>query len=354
MIRRPIHMSSIFASLIFTVGCGSTQLSPNSNSDLISSFSGPGAERSIVRITDDIYRAFDNTHSSLFVVTDEGIVFIDPLNLPAAEWFAQEIETNFDQPVTHILYSHGHHDHASGAAAFGDVEIISHVKTLSMINPSVDQALARGYQNYDNNGNGVIQRTEADAELLEVFDQIDSNGNNVLTGQETEGYFHRNIVPPTQTYDSEINRMRIGGKLFEMHFVGGNHAADMSYIFLPEESIVFYVDVISLRALPFGPLAWYSKEDSENTYAEALSIGADIAIPSHGPIGTQEDVRDLESYMSDLRERVMRLMDEGLSLEEIQSTIDMREYADFDYFEDRLPQNVMGMHRTLIAERAAQ
>lgn len=336
----------ICATLVLLTACA--QVTSVSQEDQVA----PAAKRSIVQVTDDIYRFFDNNHSSLFVLTDEGIVLIDPLNLPAAQWVAGEIESRFAKPVTHVLYSHGHQDHASGAIAFGEVEIIAHKNSVKVINPPADQRLLHGYDGYDENGNGVIERAEANGDLVERFVQIDLDSNDVLTGQETETYLNRNIMLPTQTYDSRFKRMRIGGKTIEMHFVGGSHAADMSYIFFPEESLVFYVDIISLGDLPFGPLPWYSKADSENTYRVALSIPADIAVPSHGAIGTQDDVRGLQQYMTDLRERVIEKIDAGKSLEEIQGSLDMQEYTDWNYFEERLPINIQGMHRVLMQERA--
>lgn len=316
----------------------------------IATFSGLGVERAIFPVIGDIYRFFDNNHSSLFLVADEGVLFIDPLNVEAAKWVNSEINRLFGKKITHVLYSHGHQDHASGAAEFGNVEIISHIKTFEVINPPKDQALIHGYDAHDKNGDGVIQRSEADEDLATRFSTIDTNSDGLLTGQETESYINRNVIAPTKTFDEAVHTVEFGGKSIEMHFVGGNHAVDMSYIFFPEESLIFYVDVISLRAIPFGPLAWYSKEDSENTYAVALAIDADIAVPSHGPIGTQDDVRDLQKYMTDLRMRVAAKIDEGLSLEEIQMTLDMQDYAHFDYFTQRLPQNILGMHRVLMEE----
>ena len=343
-----IHLSTDEESSAEEVGPQTPYLDP----EPLSQMSGPRINRSIFPVIGDIYRFVNNRHSSLFVVTEEGVVFVDPLNVGAAEWVSAEIESLFDKKITHVLYSHGHHDHTSGAEKFGDVEIISHVNTFDVINPPADQALIRGYGAYDKNGDGLIQQVEAERELVAIFDDIDRNGDGVLTGQETEFYVRRDIIPPTQTYDTPVHRVEVGGKTIEMHFVGGNHAADMSYIYFPDERLVFYVDVISLRSIPFGPLAWYSKEDNEHVFSTALSIDADIVVPSHGPIGTQDDVRELQQYMADLRQRVMEKIDEGLSLEEIQATLDMRNYSHFEYFEDRLHLNVEGMHRALIHERA--
>ena len=269
------------------------------NQVVISTASESGIDRAIVQITRDIYRFDSNDHSGLFMQADRGIVLIDPLNLASAEWLKSEIDSKFGEPVTHVLYSHGHNDHASGAAVFDQATIISHKNTFGVIQPDAS---------------------------------------------------FKDVMAPTRTYSGDSYFLTTGGKTIEMHFVGGNHAADMSYIFFPEESIVFYVDIISLGALPFGELGWYSAADSQNTYGKALAIDADIAISSHGPMGTQDDVRALQSYMAELRAGVSAGIDAGQSLEDIQATLMLEDYADWDYYEQRRPQNITGMHRALIAE----
>lgn len=318
----------------------------------ISTMSANGVERSIVPVVDNIYRFFDNNHSSLFLVTSEGVLFIDPLNVAAAQWVHDEINRLFNQKITHVLYSHAHQDHASGAASFGDVQIISHANAFAVIEQPLDHELSGGYTNYDKNNDGLIQQSEIEGDLVALFSDIDIDKDGVLTGYETETYVYKDVMPPTQTFNTPIHTVEVGEETIEMHFVGGNHAADMSYIVFPQQSLIFYVDTISLKAIPYGPLEWYSKEDSENTYAVALAIDVDIAVPSHGPIGTQDDVRDLQQYMTDLRQRVLTKIEDGESLEEIQMSIDMQDYAHFDYFEQRLPLNVQGMYRVLIEERA--
>ena len=347
---KPCALIFIFSTLILSAGCSPLPQENQVAFDkpvVIGSMSAPGVERSIVRITNDIYRFIHNIHTSLFVLTDSGVVLIDPLSTDTAEWVKREIESRFGKSVTHILYSHGHEDHASGAAVFEGAEIISHFHTLDVITPRADAPLGFGYGAYDQNGDGLIEPFEVEGELPHPFTRLDTDANGIVTGQEVDVFYYRDVLPPTQTYEGDLHQIKIGGKTIEMHFVGGNHAADMSYIFFPEESIVFYVDVISLGALPFGELPWYSQADSQNTYEVALSIDADIAIPSHGRIGTQDDVRALQSYMGELRQGVLSGMDAGLSLEEIQETLVLEKYADWDHYEERRPQNIAGMYRVL-------
>ena len=54
--------------------------------------------------------------------------------------------------------------------------------------------------------------------------------------------------------------------------------------------------------------------------------------------------------MGELRQGVLSGMDAGLSLEEIQETLILEKYADWDHYEERRPQNIAGMYRALTEE----
>ena len=76
--------------------------------------------RQITQLKDDVYRFQNNHHYSVFVVTQAGVLVTDPINASAAQWLKAEIAHMTDQPITHLVYSHSHADHASGGLAFGD------------------------------------------------------------------------------------------------------------------------------------------------------------------------------------------------------------------------------------------
>ena len=84
-------------------------------------------QRTITKITGDVYRFQNKFHYSIFVITGEGVVVTDPISADAAEWLHGEIGKMTDQPITHVVYSHSHSDHASGGAFFGDIpNVIAH------------------------------------------------------------------------------------------------------------------------------------------------------------------------------------------------------------------------------------
>ena len=74
-------------------------------------FAAIAGEYRIENIKGNVYRFVDDRHRSLFVVTKSGILLVDPLNAPAAEWLSAELEKRFQQPVRYVVYSHNHSDH---------------------------------------------------------------------------------------------------------------------------------------------------------------------------------------------------------------------------------------------------
>jgi glyoxylase-like metal-dependent hydrolase (beta-lactamase superfamily II) len=78
------------------------------------SASAQDAKRSIEPVTGDVYRFQNDFHNAMFVVTEDGIVVTDPINAEAVAWLKDEMAERFDKPVTHMILSHTHGDHASG------------------------------------------------------------------------------------------------------------------------------------------------------------------------------------------------------------------------------------------------
>ena len=81
-------------------------------------------DRSITNIAGDVWRFQNKFHFSVFVVTTEGVVVTDPINADVAAWVEAEIASRFGKPVTHLVYSHSHADHASGGAVFADTATV--------------------------------------------------------------------------------------------------------------------------------------------------------------------------------------------------------------------------------------
>ena len=55
--------------------------------------------RSIVNITGQLYRAQNDNHYTVFLVTSEGVIMSDPINRDFSRWLKNEISTRFRVPV---------------------------------------------------------------------------------------------------------------------------------------------------------------------------------------------------------------------------------------------------------------
>jgi len=152
----------VLASSILLVACGQLQTDNSTNSQA----AAPEPVYEIEQLVGNLYRARSNNHYTVFLVTQEGVVLADPINLDFSEWLKGELAERFDEEVKYVLYSHHHWDHASGGAAFLDTaEFIGHenmVKHLQAPLPS-NQVAA------DSNGDNRLQRSEVGGGTLASF-----------------------------------------------------------------------------------------------------------------------------------------------------------------------------------------
>jgi len=77
------------------------------------------------RIADNIYSYGANDYYSMFVVTTDGVIAIDPVSTEHAEGFLEAIQGVTDQSVKYLLYSHDHWDSSSGGKVFEDAGVTS-------------------------------------------------------------------------------------------------------------------------------------------------------------------------------------------------------------------------------------
>jgi glyoxylase-like metal-dependent hydrolase (beta-lactamase superfamily II) len=315
-----------------------------------SAFAQAEPQRSIVQVAGDVYRFQDNGHFGVFLATSEGIIVVDPINLAAAEWLKGELASRFDVPVTHVVYSHAHWDHASGAAAFPDAIVLAEAHSRTVLEgPAADTPLSPAQTAQDANGDGLLQQSETTGPVAANFAAGDENGDGGLTAREAFLAQVANIRRPTATFDAPYD-LTLGGKTVQLIPVGGAHAADMSYVYFPEEKVLFVVDVINIKRLAFQTLAGFSEADQNALFEKALALDFETVVPGHGDIGTRQDVLDYQQYFADLQAGVQAGIDAGQSLEEIQASLTLDQYKDWGAYDQWRTMNIAGMHAYLTRE----
>src|SRR5262245_32746235 len=74
----------------------------------------------IGKLTGDTYYARMDDYVSVFMVTRDGIVLVEPIGTEMATWLKAELTKRFNVPVKYVIYSHSHWDHASGGSVYAD------------------------------------------------------------------------------------------------------------------------------------------------------------------------------------------------------------------------------------------
>lgn len=239
----------------------------------------------ITQVTDNLYRAANNTHRAVFLVTDEGIILADPVNVEFAAWLKSELDERFDVPVRYVLYSHSHADHASGGDAFADTAVFV------------------GHKNMD--------------------------AGIAALGREAAA----NIRSPDVVYSDRMV-VKLGGQSVELVHPGPAHSDDMSVIFFREQRVAFAVDYANVKRLP-GRLRGYPFDQYASALGAILTLDIDTIVIGHGNVGSREDIDEYIGFLRDLQAAVTAAIADGQSLEEIQESVQLPEYSHWLSFDDR-------------------
>ncbi len=305
--------------------------------------------RSIMELRDGLYRAQNNQHFTVFLVTSEGIILSDPINAEFSTWLKAELAQRFNVPVRYVVYSHHHWDHASGGAVFADTaEFVGQELMAEKLRlPPASTALPETAAGADANRNGRIERAEAAGPMQQQFALYDANGDGALSGAEVvRGPL--NEVHPAQTLFEDRTTVTLGGQSVEMIHIGPTHSEDMTVLRFPRQRAVFLVDFISIKRLPFRNLPGYDIEDLVATIRGVEALDFDMAVGGHGSVGTKADVAEHRQYLTELRAAVADGIAKGQTLEQMQASITLDKYRGWDSFDWRT-ENIAGMYAILTA-----
>lgn len=247
------------------------------------------AVREVGKVTGDVYRFRNDGHYTVFTITGDGVVVTDPIDAEAAAWLKTEIEKLTDQPITHLVYSHSHGDHASGGSAFGDVpNIVAH-----------------------------------------------QNAPAAIDG-----------VSPTWRF-SEKMRFTQGSKSFELSYLGAGHGTDLITMVIRPENVGFIVDAVASKRLFYKDFPGTTPDLWTQQVRNVNALDFDILVGGHGPVGVKSDVAEALVYLEEMRAEVLAGLKAGKSVDELAETITMDEYKDWINYEEWRELNVRGMARQL-------
>jgi glyoxylase-like metal-dependent hydrolase (beta-lactamase superfamily II) len=254
-------------------------------------------QRAITPIAGDLYRFQNNFHYSVFLVTADGIIATDPIDAGAAQWLKAELGRRFPgRPIRYLIYSHSHADHIAGGQVFADTAtVVAHERAKERI----------------------------------LAEQVPT-------------------AVPALTFSDRMT-IEAGGKRVELYYLGRNHSDNTIVMRFPDEAVLFAVDIVAVRRLPYRDFPDGHLDEWIETLKAVERMDFDILAPGHGSLGTRADVAEHRRYLELLRERVKREMGAGKSVDEIKRSVRMPEYESWGSYRDWVELNVEGMYRYLRA-----
>lgn len=254
------------------------------------------ATREITNVRGDVWRLQNNFHFSVFVVTEAGVVVTDPLNTEAAEWLEAEIENRFGKPISHLVYSHSHGDHASGGAVFAD--------TATVI-------------------------AEANAP-----DEIDG------------------VTPDLRI--AEPIALDVGGKTLELIPLGPGHGQDMMAMVIRPENVAFIVDVVSPGRLPYRDFPGVDIDGLISQIKAVQALDFEVMAPGHSRLGDHSDATEALAYVEWLRDAVAAELKAGKSIDDVVADLDTSQWSGMMAYDQWRDPNIQGMARWLKESGKAQ
>jgi glyoxylase-like metal-dependent hydrolase (beta-lactamase superfamily II) len=306
--------------------------------------------RNIEELKPGFFRAQNNQHYTVFLVTSEGIILSDPISTEFATWLRGELDRRFDVPVRYVLYSHHHWDHASGGAVFADTAefVGQRAMPAKLAMPPASTALPAAAAAADANRNGRIERGEAAGALADQFALSDADRDGALCGAEVVRGPLNDVHPAERLFDDRTT-VTLAGKTVEMIHIGPTHSEDMTVLRFPAEDAVFLVDFISLKRLPFRTLGGVDVDQLVATIAEVERIDFTMAVGGHGSVGDKGDVAAHRRYLTELRAAVADGIAKGQTVEQMQATLTFDAYSDWANYREWRTENIAGMHAILTA-----
>ncbi len=278
------------------------------------------AELKVQHVVDNIYAIvgpheqrnatnFANNATFGVVVTDEGVVLVDPGgSYKGAAQVDAAIKTVTDKPVKIVINSGGQ-DH---------------------------RWLGNGY--FKERGARIIASAEAVADHKDrtndqFFMLTNLMGKEALAGTDA--------VYADETFESELN-LEFGGERFEIRHVGSAHTLGDSFIWMPEKNVMFSGDIVYVeRMLGIGPAgdtaSWI------DVFDEMANYNPKYIVPGHGPVtDILRATAETYDYLIYLRTMVGRILNAG---GEVKDAVKLdqsmfKHLAVFDQISRRNAQNV--------------
>lgn len=265
----------------------------------------------VTELSDGVYHYFGFFVSSLIVVGDGGVLITDPSIGFRAQSMKEEIAKLTDAPVTTIVLTHEHYDHAGGTEVFPEAKVICHYNCVP---------------------------------AFELYMLLDVPGAGGVP--DVKGNF--------ETFTDYMD-MEIGDTIVQLHYLGPGDGDATTIIYLPKERIVVTADMYEPRALTAAVYV-----DDKNFMGirkilnEISTWPLTHAINAHSPGTDPVDMMENVGYYNDLYDACKAEVDAAIEaaggafgayglFDTLPGTLTLPAYADWGNYDTAFPRHVQRM-----------
>ncbi len=252
----------------------------------------------LYRVTDDVYLYRGFFSNSAVLVLSDCVVVVDTQITPrAGQRLREAIARVTDKPITHVVNTHYHGDHAGGNSAFADAEIIATAATAAFVDERDDERLdyARTF--------GLI------------FQDVPA------------------VAPPTRTFTGELI-LDVGGERLRIFQAGRVETPDACVVHWPRRDVLCCGDGIATVSYPYLGVPFLDeglRDDGQwiGFLRQMQALDAEFVLAGHGTalIGKERVNRRIEllvALYTDLFAAVRAEVARGTPLPELVPAVDAR------------------------------
>ncbi len=261
----------------------------------VSTFAEPAAAEITSKVADGVYSfAPGDGYTSMFVVTSDGVVAVEPVNSQHAKGMLKAIKSVTNKPVRYLLHSHNHWDHSRGGQVFRDA------------------------------GAKILAHKEA-------HEWMQANP-------------HPDMVLPDEGWNAKRKDIRFGGTTIEMHYIGMSHGLGMTVFRVAQQRVAYVADVVTPKRVLFAIVPDFNINEWKRALSEIEQLDFDKAIFSHSndeaPFGGKADVIKTREFIQDLQGAIVAEFKKGTPFTQVPQAVKLPKYESWAMYNEWLPLNV--------------